>query len=137
MITIPLDSQLDAKGNAQKYFDRYNKLKRTYEALIKLTEETKTEIEHLESISTALDIALTEDDLVQIKEELIEFGYIKRKKTDKKPKSKADRSTTAPPTAMIFMLEKIITRTMNSLSSLQPETTGGSMQKECLVPTSS
>ena len=42
MITIPLDSQLDAKGNAQKYFDRYNKLKRTYEALTKLTEETKT-----------------------------------------------------------------------------------------------
>ena len=41
MITIPLDSQLDAKGNAQKYFDRYNKLKRTYEALTKLTEETK------------------------------------------------------------------------------------------------
>ncbi len=89
MITIPLDSQLDAKGNAQKYFDRYNKLKRTYEALIKLTEETKTEIEHLESISTALDIALTEDDLVQIKEELIEFGYIKRKKTDKKAKIKS------------------------------------------------
>ena len=39
--------------------------------------------------------------------------------------------------AMIFMLGKIITRTMNSLSSLQPETTGGSMQRECLVPTSS
>ena len=89
LITIPLDSQLDAKGNAQKYFDRYNKLKRTYEALTKLTEETKTEIEHLESISTALDIALTEDDLVQIKEELIEFGYIKRKKTDKKAKIKS------------------------------------------------
>ena len=89
MITIPLDSQLDAKGNAQKYFDRYNKLKRTYEALTKLTEETKTEIEHLESISTALDIALTEDDLVQIKEELIEFGYIKRKKTDKKARFKS------------------------------------------------
>lgn len=89
MITIPLDSQLDANGNAQKYFDRYNKLKRTYEALTKLTEETKTEIEHLESISTALDIALTEDDLVQIKEELIEFGYIKRKKTDKKAKIKS------------------------------------------------
>ncbi len=89
MITIPLDSQLDAKGNAQKYFDRYNKLKRTYEALTKLTEETKTEIEHLESISTALDIALTEDDLVQIKEELIEFGYIKRKRRIKaKIKSK-------------------------------------------------
>ena len=89
MISIPLDSQLDAKGNAQKYFDKYIKLKRTYEALTTLTEETKTEIAHLESISTALDIALTEDDLVQIKEELIEYGYIKRKKTDKKAKIKS------------------------------------------------
>ena len=88
-ISIPLDDTLTPIENANKYFARYNKLKRTYEALTKLTEETKTEIEHLESISTALDIALTEDDLVQIKEELLEFGYIKRKKTDKKAKIKS------------------------------------------------
>lgn len=89
MITIPLDSELTAMENAQKYFDKYNKLKRTYEALTTLTEETKSEIDHLESISTSLDIALTEDDLVQIKEELVEFGYIKRKRTDKKAKIKS------------------------------------------------
>lgn len=89
MITIPLDPQLSAMENAQKYFDKYNKLKRTYEALTSLTEETKTEIEHLESISTSLDIALSEDDLVQIKEELVEFGYIKRKRSDKKAKVKS------------------------------------------------
>ena len=89
MITIPLDTQLDAMENAKKYFDKYNKLKRTYEALITLTEETKNEIRHLESISTALDIALTEDDLVQIKEELMDFGYIRRKKTEKKAKIKS------------------------------------------------
>ena len=89
MIKIPLDPQLDAKANAQKYFDRYNKLKRTYEALTDLILETETEISHLESISAALDIALTEDDLVQIKEELTEFGYIKRKRTDKKAKIKS------------------------------------------------
>ncbi len=41
--------------------------------------ETKEEIDHLESISTALDIALDEADLVQLKEELIEYGYIRRK----------------------------------------------------------
>lgn len=80
-VKIPLDSQLTARENAQKNFDKYNKLKRTYEALSELTEETRREIEHLESISTALDIALKEDDLVQIKEELTEFGYIKRKYT--------------------------------------------------------
>lgn len=88
-IKIPLDPTLDAKTNAQKYFDKYNKLKRTYEALTDLIEETRAEIEHLESISTSLDIALTEDDLVQIKEELVEFGYIKRKRTDKKAKVKS------------------------------------------------
>ena len=80
-ITIPLDAQLSARENAQKNFDKYNKLKRTFEALSELTEETKREIEHLESISTALDIALKEDDLVQIKEELTEYGYIKRRYT--------------------------------------------------------
>ena len=89
MIKIPLDPMLDAKANAQKYFDKYNKLKRTYEALTDLTAETRAEIEHLESIATSLDIALTEDDLVQIKEELIEYGYIRRKRTDKKAKIKS------------------------------------------------
>ncbi len=57
-IKIPLDPQLTARENSQKFFDKYNKLKRTYEALSKFVEETKQEIEHLESISTSLDIAL-------------------------------------------------------------------------------
>lgn len=77
-ITIPLDPQLSAKENAQKFFDKYNKLKRTAEALSEQTKQTKSEIDHLESISASLDIALKEEDLVQIKEELTEFGYIKR-----------------------------------------------------------
>lgn len=86
MITIPLDPQLSCQENAKKYFERYNKLKRTYEALSKLTLEVKEEIDHLESVSTALDIAQKEEDLVQIKEELIESGYIKRKGGSKKAK---------------------------------------------------
>ncbi len=89
MVTIPLDPTLDAKENAQKYFDKYGKLKRTYEALTDLIQETKAEIDHLESIAAALDIAQTEDDLVQIKEELMEYGYIRRKRTDKKAKIKS------------------------------------------------
>lgn len=89
MITIPLDEQLSASENAKKYFERYGKLKRTFEALTTLIEETKDEIEHLESISTALDIAISEDDLVQIREELVEFGYIRKKRGDKKIKSKS------------------------------------------------
>ena len=86
MVTIPLDNQLTALENSQKYFDKYGKLKRTYEALSQLTLETKAEIEHLESVMTALDIALQEEDLVQIKEELIDSGYMKRKGGNKKVK---------------------------------------------------
>lgn len=88
-ITIPLDSQLTPQENAQKYFDRYNKLKRTYEALTELIEETRDEIGHLESISTSLDIAVSEDDLAQIKEELTQFGYIKKRSSGKKAKTKS------------------------------------------------
>ncbi|MCH5260071.1 MAG: NFACT family protein [Lachnospiraceae bacterium] len=85
-ITIPLDDTLTPQENAKKYFDKYGKLKRTYEALSELTVQVKEEIEHLESILTALDIAMQEEDLVQIKEELIESGYIRRKGGTKKVK---------------------------------------------------
>ncbi len=89
MIQIPLDAQLSASENAKKYFDRYSKLKRTNEALTELTAQTKSEMEHLESIASSLDIALKEDDLVQIKEELKDYGYIRRRGHEKKQKAKS------------------------------------------------
>ena len=83
-ITIPLDPQLTPQENSKKYFDRYQKLKRTQEALEEQIKETTEEIQHLESISNALDIAREESDLSQIKEELTEFGYIRKHYTSKK-----------------------------------------------------
>lgn len=86
-LTIPLDPQMTALENAKKYFDKYSKLKRTFEAVTELLEETGNEVRHLDSISTALDIALSEEDLVEIKEELMEYGYIKKRHAgSKKPK---------------------------------------------------
>lgn len=85
-MTIPLDETMSATENAKRYFEKYNKLKRTYEALSKLTEEVKSEIDHLESIATALDIALYEADLAEIREELAESGYIRRKGGRKREK---------------------------------------------------
>ncbi len=86
-IRIPLDPQLTAQENSQKFFSKYNKLKRTYEAMSAMTKETRSVIDHLESISAALDIAIKEEDLIQIKEELIEYGFIrKRPAGGKKPK---------------------------------------------------
>ncbi len=88
MVSIPLDPARTPQENAQRYFAKYNKQKRTFEALSELSEETKEEITYLESVQTALDIALTEDDLSGIKEELTEAGYIRRKFTRKKAKIK-------------------------------------------------
>lgn len=86
-ITIPLDPDLSAQDNAKKYFDRYSKLKRTYEAVTIQLKETGEEIEHLESVQNSLDIALTEEDLTPIREELMQCGYIrKRRANEKKPK---------------------------------------------------
>ena len=78
-VNIPLDPTLSTTENAAKYFEKYNKLKRTYEALSQLTIEVKSEIDHLESIANSLDIALREEDLTEIREELTESGYIRRK----------------------------------------------------------
>ena len=83
-ITIPLDPTLTPQENSKKYFDRYGKLKRTQEALEVQIADTTSEIEHLESISNALDIAAEESDLSQIKEELMEYGYVKRHYGNKK-----------------------------------------------------
>lgn len=87
-ITIPLDPVIPVMDNAKKYFARYNKQKRTYEALSKLTVETSEELLHLKSIQTFLDMAIDENSLSQVKEELIMCGYIKGKYGKKGEKRK-------------------------------------------------
>ncbi|MBO5353379.1 MAG: NFACT family protein [Lachnospiraceae bacterium] len=87
-ISIPLDETISPMENAKKYFEKYNKLKRTYEALSVYIQETKEALDYMESVRLSLDLALTEDDLNAIKEELIESGYLRRhieKGSKKKP----------------------------------------------------
>ena len=89
MVKIPLDAAKTPKENAQRYFAKYNKQKRTFEALSELIKETRDDITYLESVGNSLDIAQNEDDLAQIKEELTESGYIRRRFTKKKVKLKS------------------------------------------------
>lgn len=87
-ITIPLDETMTPMENAKKYFEKYSKLKRTNEALSVYIKETKEALDYMESVRLSLDLALTEDDLNAIKEELIESGYLRRhieKNSKKKP----------------------------------------------------
>ena len=86
-VIIPLDPQLTVKENGKRYFDKYVKLKRTAESLTGIIEEVSAQIEHLRSIETSLNLAETETDLSEIREELFDAGYIKsRPKTDRKKK---------------------------------------------------
>ena len=52
-------------------------------------EQKKSEIDHLESIQNALDIAVFSEDLIQIKSELMEYGFIKKHRGMEKIKSKS------------------------------------------------
>lgn len=78
-LTIPLDPQLSPRQNSQKYFDRYAKLKRTADALATQIEETRADAEQLEYCLAAIDMAETEGDLVEIRRELGEFGFMQKK----------------------------------------------------------
>ncbi len=90
-ITIPLKTTMSPSENANRYFDKYNKMKRTAEALARQIDDSEETIEHLESIITELDIARREEDLVAIRRELVDYGYIKSKNTNSK-KSKVKKS---------------------------------------------
>lgn len=91
-LTIPLDETLTALENANKYFNKYNKLKRTYEASLKLIKESRAALDQLLSLQNSMEIATTEGDLAEIKEEMILAGLIKakpaKKGTGKPEKSK-------------------------------------------------
>lgn len=85
-ITIPLDKNKSAKENAKKYYDKYAKLSRTTKALSAEILKTKNDIEHLQSIQTALEVSSDDESLSQIRQELVDFGYIKKHSSAKKQK---------------------------------------------------
>ena len=96
-IRIPLDPTLTPQQNAQKYFDRYARMKRTNEALTRLTAEVSAEIDHLRSIQNALEFSTTDGDLSQIRREMEESGFLRRKYTgrrDSRSDSRKGRSRT-------------------------------------------
>lgn len=87
-ITIPMNPQKNVFENSQAYYRKYNKLKRTEKALIEQTEIVSKEIEYLEGIKTFVEIASSENELNQIKEELYERGFVKKNPGIKNKKGK-------------------------------------------------
>ena len=86
-ITIALDKALTTNQNAQRYFKRYQKLKEAVKYLTDLIEETKATILYLESVETVLNQAGLEE-IAEIREELIQTGFIRRRQREKIQKRK-------------------------------------------------
>ncbi len=90
MVDIPLDKRYSPSKNAQLYFKKYNKAKvAIIEKNIQL-EQTQNDIAYLESVVNFLDSAETLSDIANIRQELIENGFLRQRKKDiKKTKQKA------------------------------------------------
>ena len=86
-MTIALDKALTPSQNAQKYFKRYQKLKEAVKYLTELIEETKSTILYLETVETVLNQAGL-DEIAEIREELIQTGFIRRRQREKIQKRK-------------------------------------------------
>lgn len=86
-LTISLDLALSPNQNAQRYFKKYQKLKEAVKHLSGLIEETKQSIHYFESVEYNLSQANL-DEIEDIREELVQAGFIKRRATDKRHKRK-------------------------------------------------
>ena len=84
--TVPLDSGLTPVENAQAYFKKYSKEKRTFAALQNQISQNESDYEYLESVSASLLTVTEENEVSEIRAELYGQGYIK------KPNSKKNRT---------------------------------------------
>ncbi|MDY3024616.1 MAG: NFACT RNA binding domain-containing protein, partial [Streptococcus hyovaginalis] len=102
-ITIALDLALTPSQNAQRYFKKYQKLKEAVKHLKGLIEDTKQSIAYFESVDVNLSQATLED-ITEIREELIEAGFMKRRSTDKRQRRKKPEQYLASDGETIIMV---------------------------------
>lgn len=102
-ITIALDKALTPNQNAQRYFKKYQKLKEAVKHLTGLIEETKQSIHYFESVEYSLSQA-NMDEIEDIREELVQAGFMKRRSTDKRHKRKKPEQYLASDGKTIIMV---------------------------------
>ena len=88
-VEIPLDAMRTPNQNAQRYYREYRKLTTAQSILVDLLEQGRQEIEYLKSVQYEVEMAVTEDEFLAIREELHHAGYLKAYKLkDKRSKRK-------------------------------------------------
>ena len=90
-VTVSLDSRLSASQNAQKYYKKYNKLKKGEVELTHQIELAEKELSYLNSVADEFSRAESETDISEIRRELYEAGYAQRMKNYTPPKMKESK----------------------------------------------
>lgn len=91
IVKIPIDESLTVAQNVEKYYDKYNKLKRTKDNVEKLIEETTIKLEHLNSIELSLELPNDKNDIYLIKEEILKY-FDEAQKIQSLKKQKSDNA---------------------------------------------
>lgn len=86
-VEILLKTNLTPAENAQKYFKKYNKEKRTFIAINEQSVQNEDELVYLESVLSSVQTCKDERDIKEIRDELAEQGFLKKKKDNKKNKN--------------------------------------------------
>ncbi|MEI6602540.1 MAG: NFACT RNA binding domain-containing protein [Clostridia bacterium] len=92
-IEINLDENLSPQKNAQRYYKKYSKLKKTFEQSTLHARDTMQELDYLATLEEAINQAMTQDDLTEVRLELASQGYL----TLPKKKEKRSAEAVSPP----------------------------------------
>lgn len=109
VVAIPLDPSLTGAENAQAYFRRYHKARRKEELSRKRLAELEAEHSYLESVAVSLEHTLELPDLEEIRQELVQAGYLTARPKREKPSRRPERETVSNPLEAISSTgEKIL-----------------------------
>lgn len=86
-VSIPIDMRLDIKGNANKYYQKYHKMKRSQSILQEQIETCKKEIDYFEQLHEQLQHC-TVMDALEIRQELVNAHVMMHKRSRKQAKHK-------------------------------------------------
>lgn len=88
VVKIPMDKSKSPQKNAAAYYTKYRKLKTAKEVVGEQQEKNLAEIEYLERVMGSIDIAESEKDIAEIREELSSMHYIKAEQKKGKRREK-------------------------------------------------
>lgn len=93
-ITIALDKRLSPSKNAQRYFKKYNKSKTAVIEIKSQIKEASHEIKYLQQVLLSLDMIRSIRELEELRYELIDEGYLRKRNMSKKKKNQSIHITT-------------------------------------------